>query len=93
MERLVTGPAAKGDPWDWRDARPYERLRGIDRAGLMWEWLRRDPEYVAWYVRASRATRGSAMPAELDAEQWGLHFRRRSCPRRTRSADHLARRA
>ena len=27
---------------DWRDAQTYRRLHAIDRAGLMWEWLRRD---------------------------------------------------
>lgn len=34
----------------WRDAERYSRLRGIDRAGLMWEWLRRDPSHIAWYA-------------------------------------------
>jgi hypothetical protein len=45
-------------------------LRGIDRAGLMWEWLRRDPGYVGWYTQASTATLGTG-----DALPWGLHFR------------------
>ncbi|WP_409372108.1 transcriptional regulator domain-containing protein [Sphingobium chlorophenolicum] len=36
----------------------------------MWEWLRRDPDYIAWYATASHATRGSGL-----ARQWGLHFR------------------
>jgi hypothetical protein len=64
-----------GPPWDWRDPRPYARLRRIDRTGLMWEWLRRDPDYVAWYVSASSATRGPAAASEMDPDQWGLHFR------------------
>ncbi|WP_367112984.1 DUF6499 domain-containing protein [Sphingomonas sp.] len=80
------------DP-QWRDGGQYTRLRGIDRAGLMWEWLRRDPGYIAWYARASDATRGAA-PAgpAADPVQWGLHFRRGPGTRRTRSQDHLARR-
>lgn len=61
-------------PRDWRDDHLYARLYGIDRAGLMWEWLRRDPGYVAWYARASLATRGTAS----DPTQWGIHFRRAS---------------
>ncbi|WP_176591873.1 transcriptional regulator domain-containing protein [Sphingobium sp. EM0848] len=57
-------------PENWRDPGPYAALHGIDRAGLMWEWLRRDQDYVAWYAQASRMTRGTADPAH-----WGLHFR------------------
>ncbi|WP_353850748.1 DUF6499 domain-containing protein [Sphingomonas sp.] len=73
----------------WRDGSRYTRLRGIDRAGLMWEWLRRDPDYIAWYARASRATRGRPAPG-LEPAQWGLHFRRESGPRSARGPDHLA---
>jgi hypothetical protein len=36
----------------------YAYLREVDRAGLMWDWLRRDASYADWYVRASTATRG-----------------------------------
>ncbi|WP_372891788.1 transcriptional regulator domain-containing protein [Sphingomonas sp.] len=76
---------------DWRHADDYARLRGIDRAGLMWEWLRRDPGYVAWYTRASTATRG-ARAATDDPAQWGIHFRGMPGPRRARGPDPLARR-
>lgn len=57
----------KGDP-------RYRRLFDIDRAGLMWEWLRRDPEYIAWYLRMSSTTLGTTS-REIDAVRWGLHFR------------------
>uniref|UniRef100_UPI0035CC1450 transcriptional regulator domain-containing protein n=1 Tax=uncultured Sphingomonas sp. TaxID=158754 RepID=UPI0035CC1450 len=63
---------------DWRDAGFYARLRGIDRTGLAWEWLRRDPDYIAWYRQVSGATPGDATPfdgARVDAHQWGIHFR------------------
>jgi hypothetical protein len=46
----------------------YAYLRDSDRAGLMWEWLRRDKAYAAWYVRATAATRG-ATPVPL---RWRL---------------------
>ena len=55
---------------DWRNPAAYAVLRRIDRAGLMWEWLRRDPGYIAWHAQASQITRGPAHSAD-----WGLHFR------------------
>lgn len=55
----------------WQDDTVYVCLRDIDRAGLMWEWLRRDPEYIAWHARASRVTGGRI----VDPGRWGLHFR------------------
>jgi hypothetical protein len=39
--------------WDWRDGELYASLRHCDRAGLAWEWLRRDPAYRADYARAN----------------------------------------
>jgi hypothetical protein len=60
--------------FDWRDPLPYARLRGIDRAGLMWEWLRRDRAYIAWHMRATTVTGAAGLPAS-DLRQWGLHFR------------------
>lgn len=42
------GPGADGRP-DWREGAPYRALMGIDAAGLAWEWLRRDPDYAAWW--------------------------------------------
>lgn len=66
VRRGDAGPAAE----DWRDRAFYAGLRGIDRAGLMWEWLRRDPDYVAWHAQASRITGSAADPA-----YWGVHFR------------------
>jgi hypothetical protein len=41
---------------DWRDPAAYAALCRIDRAGLMWEWLRRNSDYVAWHAKASQAT-------------------------------------
>src|SRR3546814_19326243 len=67
---------------DWRAERAYDELRGIDRHGLMWEWLRRDEAYVAWQVRASTATRGAGLAAPADPHPWGPPF-----PRRSRAAE------
>jgi hypothetical protein len=59
---------------DWRDAAAYGALRAIDRAGIMWEFLRRDAGYVAWQANASTAT-SARRGAIVRPEQWGLHFR------------------
>jgi len=65
---------------DGASAKDYADLQAVDRAGLMWEWLRRDPGYGAWYVKASAATRGDAVPALrwrlMVAEDPGLGARR-----------------
>jgi hypothetical protein len=63
---------------DWQNSEEYQRLRGIDRAGLMWEWLRRDPGYIAWCRKASRVTGGQTfgqVAAGDTLADWGLHFR------------------
>ncbi|WP_430738993.1 transcriptional regulator domain-containing protein [Sphingomonas paeninsulae] len=59
----------------------------------MWEWLRRDPAYIAWHRRATRAMRDgavSATPSYGDIADWGLHFRGKSGTRCPRSLHHLA---
>ena len=43
---------------DGASSADYAYLHDSDRAGLMWEWLRRDAAYVSWYVRASAVTCG-----------------------------------
>ncbi len=54
----------------WQNGDSYRDLLDIDRAGLMWEWLRRDRDYIAWHAKASRVTR---VPADTCCK-WGLHF-------------------
>lgn len=71
----------------WNDAASYAYLRNADRAGLMWEWLRRDPGYLAWHVQASSVTGGP----RCDILDWGLHFRRRTGPGLSLGPDSLAR--
>ncbi|WP_442947364.1 transcriptional regulator domain-containing protein [Novosphingobium sp.] len=55
----------------WKDDSAYAYLLGADRAGLMWEWLRRDAGYLDWHARASAVTGGKCP----DPAAWGLHFR------------------
>jgi hypothetical protein len=68
--RAVPADPTSGWP-DWRDAGPYRALARGDRAGLMWEWVRRDAGYIAWHAKASAVTRGVAP----EPRAWGLHFR------------------
>ena len=71
---------------NWLDPEQYRALAGIDRAGLMWEWLRRDPEYrLSQQLSRHQATpivtqsHGSlkiiTLTSAVNANQWGLHFR------------------
>jgi hypothetical protein len=71
------GPAPDGRP-DWRDSAPYRALAGIDRAGLAWEWLRRDPDYAALStrLRGVGARPVDHLELEADARAFGLCFRR-----------------
>lgn len=72
---------------DWRNSANYRELARLDRAALMWEWLRRNAGYAEWYAQASDATRGG-----WDGEaalKWGLHFRREPRSRRLRGKSHL----
>jgi hypothetical protein len=66
---------------DWRDGAQYRALLGIDRAGLAWEWLRRDPAYIA----CAAHYRPAAVDRDLIREDpaalpWGLHFLRGAGP-------------
>ena len=58
--------AAKHLVPDWRDAAAYAPVLAADRSILAWEWLRRDPDYVA---AADRADHRQWAP---EAERWGL---------------------
>jgi hypothetical protein len=71
------GPTPENRP-DWRDSAPYRALAGIDRAGLAWEWLRRDPAYAALSARLRRVgvrVGAAHLEMEADARGFGLCFR------------------
>jgi len=68
-------------PVDWRDGAQYRALLGIDRAGLAWEWLRRDPAYIACAVRRPPVAGDRDLIREDPAAlPWGLHFLRGAGP-------------
>lgn len=60
---------------DWRRPSDYDYLKQLDRAGLAWEFLRRNPRYRKEFVSILDVTSPEAM---LIAERWGLCFRLRS---------------
>jgi hypothetical protein len=63
---------------DWRDANSKKPLLKRDRAGWAWEWLRRNPDYIAQAARVSvqgtsdGKTRPVTIPATKDVAGWGL---------------------
>lgn len=59
---------------DWRSPSNYHYLENLDRAGLSWEFLRRNQEYRKDFVRILDAT---AREATAIARRWGLCFRLR----------------
>jgi hypothetical protein len=67
----MNGP---GGHQNWQDPTHYRALAGVDRAGIMWEWLRRDPAYIDWYEKASQTTCGSPPPGSGSPSFWGLNF-------------------
>lgn len=79
--------SASGPSLDWLNEAAYQQLDGIDRAGIMWEWLRRDARYVNWH----RRTVNPRLAQSSDATQWGLHFRRTSGRRGAERAADLVR--
>jgi hypothetical protein len=70
----VAGGEACAPGWDQPAA--YERLRRVDRSGLAWEWLRRDPAYRAAAAPALGSGRrdGPVISADPLAARWGLHL-------------------
>ncbi|WP_443478746.1 transcriptional regulator domain-containing protein [Novosphingobium aerophilum] len=71
---------------NWQDSESYAYLKKADRTGLMWEWLRRDPAYLAWHAKASLLTGGHSS----EPLNWGLHFRGRAGPGLSLGPDNLA---
>jgi hypothetical protein len=57
---------------DWRDGEPYHPLLEVERAGLAWEWLRRQPAYR----QAAFAAIAGRREGDSDngrARAWHLH--------------------
>jgi hypothetical protein len=66
---------------DWQNPERYTAVSEVDRAGLAWEFVRRDPQYRDIVIGdedvGDRASTGVTIlpdePPPLDA--WGLSFR------------------
>ena len=96
---LESGDSAPRSIANWLDPAPYEALTGIDRAGLMWEWLRRDPKYRTasdkiepTVLEIRDGFKIIRQPADSCAANWGLHFCRDGRYRHKVCGHHVARR-
>ena len=82
---------------DWRSQEAVDALLKLDRAGLAWEFLRRNPDYREDFRQtlqriASGETSEEAAMTEF-SRRWGLSFRPRSRLAGEREPDDLAARA
>lgn len=64
---------------DWRSGAAYDALDEVSLKGLAWEYLRRNPDYVADYERLAGAAGDGATSIEV-LKPWGLRFRCRPGP-------------
>jgi hypothetical protein len=73
----------------WHDPANYKRLLTLDRAGWPWEWLRRNPHYIAMtskFPTRARVSKPGTRPhiitasAAEEVRDWGLHFCRGAHP-------------
>lgn len=66
---------------DWQNPNPYTAVSEVDRAGLAWEFVRRDPQYrdivvVDEPVGAIAPAGVTILPDEPPPlDSWGLSFR------------------
>ena len=77
---------------DWRSADVYEALRSFDAPAFAYEFLSRNPDFLADHARLSRTARRGALTeteAQAFAERWGVRFHSWRPPRgrRCRSLD------
>lgn len=82
---------------DWRDPANYKSLLNLDRVGWAWEWLRRNPDYIALTAQLPKGAQPGAnlkiieaSDADTAATGWGLQFRRGAKPSRNRGPHILA---
>lgn len=60
---------------DWRLSSTADALNQLDRAGLAWEFLRRNPGYRKDYRRIDHDAADADGTATAAGERWGLCFR------------------
>ncbi|MGH6821880.1 MAG: transcriptional regulator domain-containing protein [Methylocella sp.] len=62
---------------DWRSANAYEHLRPLDAPAFAYEFLRRNPQFLADHARLTRNSRKRALEAaavEEFSRHWGVRF-------------------
>jgi hypothetical protein len=64
---------------DWRSGAAYDDLEDVSLRGLAWEYLRRNPDYVANYHEITTTPADTEKIDEV-TKSWGLRFRGRSIP-------------
>jgi hypothetical protein len=65
---------------DWRSSSAADHVNQLDRAGIAWEFLRRNPQYREDYRRIPRGAASTDPAAAAIGKQWGLSFRLRPQP-------------
>ena len=60
---------------DWRSSSTAEALNQLDRAGLAWEFLRRNPEYQGDYGNLPPHAEETDPATIATGVRWGLCFR------------------
>lgn len=62
---------------DWRSASAYEELRPLDAPAFAYEFLCRNPEFLADHARLTRKGRARALGTDEKEEfskRWGVRF-------------------
>ena len=62
---------------DWRSASAYEELRPLDAPAFAYEFLCRNPEFLADHARLARKGRARALDTDEKEEfskRWGVRF-------------------
>jgi Uncharacterized conserved protein (DUF2285)/Family of unknown function (DUF6499) len=63
---------------DWRSPEAADALKDLDRSGVAWEFLRRDPEYRRHYASVAQRIESGAISRETGltelSDRWGCLF-------------------
>ena len=82
---------------DWRSQHAVDALLELDRAGLAWEFLRRNPDYREDFRQTLQRIASGEISEEAAmtefSRRWGVSFRPRSRLAGEREPDDLAARA
>lgn len=85
MSKEISQEPGEPSRASWRDPTNYKSMLTLDRSGWAWEWLRRNPEYIALAAQLPEHARLAQPGTQLriitasgaeEALDSGLHFRR-----------------